>query len=99
MVEHIIWTLKAKQNLRDIYDYYRLRSEQGAKNVRRDILNKVKSIRYPAQYQVDEIDSKYRRMVVRHYKILYSYKDSTVYIHRIFDARQNPNKLLDEDFI
>lgn len=96
MVDEIIWTLKAKQNLRDIYEYYKLRSEQGAKNVRRDILNKVKSIRYPYQYQVDEFDSNYRRIVVRHYKILYTSKGSTIYIHRIFDTRQDPNKLLED---
>ena len=67
----IIWTKQARAALKDIYDFYKDRSLQGAKNVRKDLIESPKNIRYAKQYQVDEINPKYRRMVVRDYKVLY----------------------------
>ena len=34
----IIWSIQAKESLKEIYDYYKDKSEQGAKNVRSDLL-------------------------------------------------------------
>lgn len=92
----VFWTKTAKSNLKDIYEFYEPKSVQAAKNVVSDILNMAKDIKFPKQYQTDEIDERYRRMVVRHYKILYSCKKKTIYIHRIFDTRQDPEKLKGE---
>jgi hypothetical protein len=33
------------------------------------------------------------KSVESHYKIIYNFTDDTIYINRIFDIRQNPNKL------
>jgi plasmid stabilization system protein ParE len=35
----------------------------------------------------------YRYLLAGNYKIIYSYRKSTVYIHTVFDTRQNPGKL------
>lgn len=85
-------TEKAKENLRQIYNYYKEQSEQGAKNVIKDIIKKIRTLHYPEQYQRDEIAPDFRRMIVRHYKILYTYENKTINIHRIFDVRQDPSK-------
>lgn len=40
----IIWSDKAIESLKDIYLYYKPKSLQGAKNVRKDIVNTAKKI-------------------------------------------------------
>jgi len=68
----ITWTSLAKQDLKNIYDYWKTKSVQGAKNVRSDILKSPKTVHFANQYQVDDINPKYRRIIVRsNYKILY----------------------------
>ncbi len=67
----IIWSTQSKESLKDIYDYYKVRSLQGAKNVRSDLINAPKKIIFAKQYQLDEINPNYRRIVVRDYKLLY----------------------------
>lgn len=69
----VIWSKRAKSQLKAIHDYikYKLKSPQAAQNVKIDILKTAGSIVFAAQYEVDEIQPEYRRMLVRHYKILY----------------------------
>jgi plasmid stabilization system protein ParE len=40
----VVWTKQAKEALKDIYDYYKEKSLQGAKNVKEDLLKAPKSI-------------------------------------------------------
>lgn len=61
----IVWTDQAKTALKSIFDYYKEKSPQGAKNVKSDILKSTKQVLFAQQYQVDEINSNYRRIVVR----------------------------------
>jgi len=86
--------------LKSIHDYikYKLKSPQGAKNVKQDILNTSKSIVFSEQYEVDEIQSEYRRMLVRHYKILYKEQQNKIYILAIFDTLQSPERQLTNDY-
>ena len=91
----ILWDDNAKADLKLIYEFIKLKSLQGAKNVVRDIVLKSKSIHYDEQYQVDEfLGESFRRMIVRDYKIIYKlYSESEIRILQIFDTRQNPLKL------
>ncbi len=57
-VPKIIWTRQARDALKSIYDYYKERSLQGAKNVKSDLLRAPKTIHFAKQYQVDEINPK-----------------------------------------
>lgn len=76
----IIWASQAKQDLKHIYEYWKKKSAQGATNVRSDILKSSKTIHYAKQYQVDDINPKYRRIVVRtYYKVLYQERKNTIY--------------------
>lgn len=90
----IVWTRTARDQLKAIYDYYRFvkKTPQGASNLRNEILEHTKSIRFIHQYQKDEIQPEYRRIIVRHYKILYKQIDKRIVILRIFNTYQNPGK-------
>ncbi len=89
----IIWTRQAIAALKDIYDYYKDKSHKGAENVRLDLLNGSKKIVFSKQYQVDDINPKYRRIVVRDYKVLYKEDNGIVQIMDIVSARQSPKIL------
>ena len=90
----IIWTSQAKQDLKNIYEYWKKKTVQGAENVRSDILKSPKTIYYAKQYQVDEINPKYRRIVVRdYYKVLYRQTKNTIYIMGVISTHQSPDVL------
>lgn len=88
----VTWTNTAKKQLKAIYDYYKIKSPQGAKNVKNDILKASKEIVFTKQYQKDEIEPDYWRIIVRHYKLVYTIEENSIYILRIFDTRRDPSK-------
>jgi len=90
----IFWTSQAKQDLKNVYGYWKKKSAQGARNVRSDILNSLKTIYYAKQYQIDDINPKYRRIVVRtYYKVLYREIKDTIYIMGVISTHQSPDVL------
>ncbi|WP_395053873.1 type II toxin-antitoxin system RelE/ParE family toxin [Flavobacterium sp.] len=91
----ILWDNEAKADLKLIFEYLKLKSEQAAKNVIKDIILQSKSIHFTEQYQLDEfLGEPFRRMIVRNYKIIYKVQNNTeIRILQIFDTRQNPIKL------
>ena len=95
----IVLADEAKADLKNIY--YRIiektKSVQNAKNVRADIIRVSKNIHFVEQYQVDEfLGEPFRRMVVRHFKIIYKPKnESEIRILQIFDTYQSPDKMRD----
>jgi plasmid stabilization system protein ParE len=88
----VIWSNSAKAQLKAIYNYYKVEKKtlQGARNVRYDILRAAKNIQFKAQYQKDEIQPEYRRIIVRHFKLLYKEINGNIVILRIFNTFQNP---------
>lgn len=89
----IIWTHQARASLKSIYDYYKEKSLQGAKNVKSDLLQSPKTIHFARQYQVDDINPKYRRIIVRDYKVLYKEKRGGIQIVDIVSTKQSPEVL------
>lgn len=88
----IQWSKRASKSLESIFNYYFQLSEQSAERIRKEILKTVSTLRFVEQYQVDELNTEYRRMIVRHYKIIYKVKNKRVLILNIFDTRQDPSK-------
>lgn len=88
----IIFDIEAEKDLKLIFDYLKIKSKQGAKNVLSDIISNIKNIRFVAQYQVDEfLGEPYRRIIVRNYKIIYKVQsENEIRIVQIFDSRNNP---------
>ena len=89
----IVWTQQARESLKSIYNYYKDKSPQGAKNVKDDLLRSPKTIAFAKQYQVDEINPKYRRIIVRDFKVLYKEITNKIVIVDIISTRQSPSKL------
>lgn len=93
----VLWSDEAKADLRYIYKRIlkKTKSPTNAGNVRRDIIQASKEIDFVEQYQVDEFLGKpYRRMVVRHYKIVYVPEgESSIIVLEIFDTYKNPLSL------
>jgi plasmid stabilization system protein ParE len=89
----IVWTLQAKESLKSIYDYYKEKSHQGARNVVKELLQSPKTIAFSKQYQVDDINPKYRRIVVRDFKLLYKESVKRIEIIDIISTKQSPSKL------
>lgn len=79
--------------LKEIYDFYKKKSLKGARNVKADLLNSPKTIYFSKQYQVDDINPKYRRIVVRDYKVLYNEVNGTLQIIDIISTLQSPEIL------
>ena len=67
----ILWSDQAQESLRKIFEFYKERSVQGARNVKNDLLSAPRKLQYSRQYQIDDVYPKYRRIIVRDYKILY----------------------------
>lgn len=66
----IIWTEGAKLQLKEIYFFYKSISLKVATNIKTKILNAPKSIIFDQQFQIDEIEPSYRRIIVDHYKLI-----------------------------
>ena len=88
----ILWSSDAAKSLESIFDYYFDLSPQSAERIRKDILQKVGTLRFVKQYQIDEINPDYRRITIRHYKVVYKVEMQKVFILNIFDTRQDPAK-------
>lgn len=78
-IQKIVWTNSAKDQLKTIFNYYKERSLQGANNVKDDILNAAKKINFSEQFQKDEIEPEYRRIIVR----------EIVFIVKIFSLKRD----------
>ena len=95
----VIWTLPAQEELDLIYEYYSLRSEEVAVRLISGILNRAKQLQeFPFSGQEEETLVKlklgHRFIVEGNYKIIYRLSGSIVYVTDVFDARQNPRKIL-----
>lgn len=93
----IIWDIQAKEELKNIVKYYRENSTgKIAQNIKKAILQATREIKFAEQYQIDDFNPAYRRIIVKNYKILYrQHKDNIVIIIAIFDTRQSTEKLAD----
>lgn len=88
-VASVRWSRKALDSLQIIHDFYASKSLQAAENVTNDVFSTAESVIFLHQYQIDEYHKDCRRIVCRHFKILYRVKDSTAFIINIIDTRMN----------
>ncbi|WP_422355710.1 type II toxin-antitoxin system RelE/ParE family toxin [Roseivirga pacifica] len=88
----IVWSKEAFESLKKIHDYYFKLNPAATERIRKDIIAAVSSLRYTKQYQLDEFNSNYRRIIVRYYKVFYTISAREAMILEIFDTRQSPSK-------
>jgi toxin ParE1/3/4 len=92
----VVWTAQALADLDLIYAFISTRSTQSADNIIQNLLFRTKQLqRFPESGNVQQTQraGTYRYLVEGNYKIIYSYRSETVYIHTLFDTRQAPGKL------
>ena len=87
----VIWSNRAKEQLKQIYNYYKSISPRVAKKLKDEILNNVKDLVFAEQYQKDEIQREFRRIIVKNYKLIYTIDENTIWILMIFDSRKDPD--------
>lgn len=97
----ISWSLKAREQLREIFDYYRdTASQEVAKSVVSGILGRTQNLgNFPKMGRKEELlsdqNKDFRYLVEGNYKILYFINNKDIHVSLIFDCRQNPKKLVE----
>ena len=89
----VYWTETGKAALKSVYEFHSEYSEISAEIIVNEIVDKADSIIFGKQYQVDEINPKYRRLIVRDYKILYNETNSVIEIMDVICTLQSPEIL------
>lgn len=96
----LVVTEPAKLHLREIHDYYKqFVSKKIADKIKRGIIEKLKTLKdNPRIGQKEEffehLKLNHHRLVHGNYKIVYRIEAETIFVTDIFDARQNPDKIL-----
>ena len=101
MAMKIIWTAFAKRELRNIFDYYKVKaSPKIAKKLVTEIVEKTNTLDFQNKIgQKEELLSErkenFRYLVSNNYKIIYWLNEAKyrIEIVDIFDTRQNPSKI------
>ncbi len=101
----IVWTDFAIRNLKDIFDYYTIEIDKKlAHKIRKQILKSSKQLLKnpnsgPIEPNLRILNKNYRYIVSGHYKLIYRIVDNEIIINDVFDTRQNPTKMNDENRI
>lgn len=88
------WTDTAKDKLREVYEFHSEYSEESAFKIVSEIIESADAVVYCKQYQLDDVNPKYRRIIVRQYKILYRIEDGVIWIMNVFPTKDDPEKLM-----
>ncbi|MBC7776915.1 MAG: type II toxin-antitoxin system RelE/ParE family toxin [Phycisphaerae bacterium] len=94
----VIWTLPAIAALRDIYNFIKSDSVEGAKNVATELVALGNSLthlpsRNPVEKLLTDEPIVYRSAVKWNYKIIYTIEKDEVMVVDIFDTRRDPRRL------
>ncbi len=98
----IVWTDFAIENLKNIFDYYKDKSNQKvAHKILYQIYQSTKNLKeYPNSGQIEltleRLNQNHRYIVSGKYKIIYKVSDLKIIILDVFDSRQHPSKMIDE---
>lgn len=99
----IVWTDFAIENLKSIFYYYATKANRKvAHKIRKQILDSTKQIiKNPEsgqlEFYLENLNLKHRYILIKNYKIIYRTINNQIVISDIFDVRQNPIKMNDED--
>ncbi|MDR6514540.1 type II toxin-antitoxin system RelE/ParE family toxin [Chryseobacterium camelliae] len=97
----VFWTDFAKEQLKNIFDYYKVRVNQRiAKDLVTGIVKKTKTLELQKEMgQKEELllprKENFRYLAYKNYKIIYwcNTKVDRIEITDVFDTRQNPGKM------
>ncbi|MFD0834524.1 type II toxin-antitoxin system RelE/ParE family toxin [Mariniflexile aquimaris] len=95
MVKEIIWSAKAQQDRKDIFDYWNHRNKSKSYSIKLNILFEA-TIKIISKYpEIGRLTSnkKIRLKIVKDYFIFYEISMEKLFILTIWDSRQNPKNL------
>jgi plasmid stabilization system protein ParE len=87
------WTDTGKSALKSVYEFHSEYSETLADKLVTELVDRADAIVFSKQYQVDEINPKYRRIIVGDYKVLYNEKNNIIEIMDVICTLQSPEIL------
>ncbi len=95
MVKQVVWTLRARDDRKEILSYWRVRNKSNVYSKKLNLLLKeaIKLICEFPQIGKQTDDKDVRVKIVKDYLILYEQSETTIYILTIWDSRQRPEKL------
>ncbi|WP_294287753.1 type II toxin-antitoxin system RelE/ParE family toxin [uncultured Chryseobacterium sp.] len=104
MAIKVFWTNFAKEQLSNIFDYYKTKANQRtARDLVTGIVEKTKTLEFQKEAgQKEELllsrKENFRYLIYKNYKIIYWFntEKNRIEINDIFDTRQNPVKMIDE---
>ena len=100
----IVWTDFAIKNLKNIVDYYTEKvSKKTAHKIRKQILATTKQLldnpeSGQLEFNLEKLKQNHRYLVCGNYKIIYRTNNNQIVINDVFDTRQNPVKMNDQNF-
>lgn len=90
----IIWSKDAEKDLKKVYQFCAKQDIIYAHKIIVELIQSPEKILFIHQFQEDEyLGNAYRRLFIKNWRIVYKVKDHKITILRVFDTRQNPNKL------
>jgi plasmid stabilization system protein ParE len=98
----IIWSDFTIENLKDIFDYYKIKaSSKVAQKIRREILESTKLLIHnpvsgQIEFYLDKFKQNHRYLLRGNYKLIYRIERDKIFINDVFDVRQNPSKMIDK---
>ena len=100
MAYKIFWHSRAREDLRQLYEYISERNLGAANKMISQIVKRIQLLNanpHMAAIEPSLIDlsKTYRSLVVGNYKIVYMIEDSEIAIICVWDCRQNPAKLFE----
>ena len=98
MSHKIIWTEKAWEDLESVVEFISTKSPSAADMLIESVLTKSRVLeQYPEIGPVEPLlltePHIYHYLVVGHFKLIYPFDQFCIWILRVFDTRQNPEKL------
>lgn len=95
MALKIVWSFRAKDDIKHISIYWnkRIGNSSYSKKIRR-LTNEYLTLlqQYPKLGR--QTDNKFiREIVIREFKVFYTFDETSIYIVRFWDTRQDPEKL------
>jgi len=100
MVYKIFWHFRAREDLRQLYEYISERNVSAANKTVSQIVKRIQLlITNPHMAAIEpsliDLSKTYRSLVVGNYKVVYMLEDTEIAIICIWDCRQNPAKLIE----
>lgn len=99
----IFWTDFAIENLKAIFDYYAIKANKKlAHKIRKQILKSTNQIKEnpesgQIEFNLKRLKQNHRYLVRGNYKVIYKVFENQIIINDVFDTRQNPVKMNDEN--